>query len=127
PMFMDGVIEVRQIDDKRLYWKAEIGGKEKEWTAEISEQIPDRAVAWHSTSGAQNAGRVSFTPMGPDRTRIILQLDYHPEGAIEAAGDMMGVVKSKIKGDLDRFKNFIESRGVETGAWRGRIHGGHET
>lgn len=126
PKFMEGVSEVRQLDDKRLHWKADIGGKMKEWSAEIAEQIPDRAIAWHSTSGARNAGRVSFERLDPDRTRINLVLDYEPEGALENVGDWIGVVKGRVKGDLGRFKDFIETRGVETGGWRGRIHGGKE-
>ena len=126
PKFMENVREVKQLDAKRLYWRAEIGGKQKEWTAEIAEQRPDQVIAWHSTSGARNAGRVSFQPIANNRTRITLQLDYEPEGPIESAADWMGLVKSKVEGDLERFKEFIESRGVETGAWRGNIHGGRE-
>ena len=124
--FMDGVEKVEQLDDKRLRWVAEIGGKRKEWTAEIAEQQPDRCIAWHSTSGARNAGRVDFEPLDENRTRIHLVLDYEPDTTLESAGDLLGIVKSKVKGDLDRFKSFIEARGVETGAWRGRIHGGRE-
>ena len=126
PQFMDGVEKVEQLDDKRLRWHAEIGGKRKEWTAEISEQQPDRCIAWHSTSGARNAGRVDFERLGENRTRIHLVLDYETETALESAGDWLGVVKSKVKGDLERFKSFIEAQGTETGAWRGRIHGGRE-
>ena len=126
PRFMENVKEVKQLDSKRLYWRAEFGGKEKEWTAEIAEQRPDQVIAWHSTSGARNAGRVSFMPLPDNRTRITLQLDYEPEGALENAADLMGMVKSRVEADLGRFKEFIEARGVETGAWRGNIHGGKE-
>ena len=126
PKFMDGVESVQQLDDKRLRWVAEIGGKRKEWTAEISEQQPDRCIAWHSTSGARNAGRVDFTPVGANRCRINLVLDYEPETTLESAADFLGIVAGRVKGDLERFKNFIESAGSETGAWRGRIHGGRE-
>jgi uncharacterized membrane protein len=111
---------------KRLYWRAEVA-KDKEWTAEIAEQVPDQVIAWHSTTGARNAGRVQFFPIGPASTRIQLTMDYDPEGAVENVGDWVGLVTSRVKGDLRRFKEFIESRGVETGAWRGRIHGGHES
>jgi uncharacterized membrane protein len=126
PQFMDGVEKVTQLDDKTLRWVAEIGGKRKEWTAEIAEQQPDRCIAWHSTSGARNAGRVEFQRLAEDRCRIHLILDYEPETALESAADMIGLVKGKVEGDLKRFKTFIESRGVESGAWRGRIHGGRE-
>ena len=121
PKFMEGVREVRQVDDKRLHWKAEIGGKEQEWFAEITEQIPDERIAWTSRSGAPNAGVVTFHRLADSRTRIMLQLDYEPHGAVENVGDAVGVVSRRVAGDLERFKNFIEARGRETGAWRGEI------
>jgi len=122
PHFMEGVEEVRQQDDKRLHWRANIAGKTEEWNAEIIEQTPDQRVAWRSTSGAYNAGAVSFQPQGPSQTRLTLRLDYEPEGVIENVGDALGLVERRIEGDLKRFKEFIESRGSETGAWRGEIH-----
>jgi uncharacterized membrane protein len=121
PRFMEGVQEVRQLDDKRLRWRAEVGGRTKEWEAEITEQIPDERVAWRSRVGDANAGVVTFHRIDPSRTRVMLQLEYAPEGAIEKAGDAVGVVSARVKGDLERFKEFIESRGAETGAWRGEI------
>lgn len=126
PHFMDGVKEVRQLDDKRLHWKADIGGKVKEWDAEIQEQKPDQRIAWRSISGSQNYGQVSFHPVDTSRTRVSLLMDYEPEGMMEKAGDAMGVVSGKVQGDLERFKDFIESRGRESGAWRGEIHGGEQ-
>lgn len=121
PMFMEGVEEVRQLDDKRLLWRAEIAGKKEQWYAEISEQVPDKRVSWHSTSGATNAGVVTFHYLDPNTTRVMLQLEYEPEGPVEAIGDVLGFVTRRVQGDLKRFKEFIESRGVETGAWRGTI------
>jgi uncharacterized membrane protein len=124
PRFMEGVKEVKQLDDKRLFWHAEIGGKEEKWEAEITEQEPDRIVAWRSTSGAPNGGRVTFQPQGSDRTQVTVRMEYEAQGAVEKAGDALGVVDRRVKGDLKRFKEFIESRGTETGAWRGEISGG---
>jgi uncharacterized membrane protein len=124
PRFMEGVKSVRQIDDKRLHWKAEIAGKEVEWTATITEQVPDRLIAWRSTDGPPNAGRVSFEPLGEGRTRVTLRLDFEPHGATEKAGAALGLVSARIEGDLKRFVKFIEARQAETGAWRGEIHGG---
>lgn len=123
PRFMEGVKEVRQLDDKRLHWKAEIAGKEKEWDAEIFEQIPDQRIAWRSMSGAKNSGMVNFDPVGPSSTRVTLKLNYDPEGSAENIGDAFGLVSLRVTGDLKRFKEFIESREVPTGAWRGEIHG----
>jgi uncharacterized membrane protein len=123
PRFMEGVEEVEQMGDKRLHWKAEIGGKHKEWDAEIFEQIPDQRIAWRSITGAKNSGMVNFFPIGTGATRITLALNYEPEGAMEKVGDALGVVSSRVEGDLQRFKDFIESRGQETGAWRGEIKG----
>jgi len=121
PRFMEGVKEVRQLDDKRLHWRAEIGGKEEEWDAEITEQIPDERVAWTSTTGARNAGVVTFHYIDDNTTRVTLQLEYEPEGLVENVGSMVGAVDRRVEGDLKRFKEFIESRGVETGGWRGTI------
>ena len=124
PRFMEGVKSVRQMDDKRLHWHAEIAGKDKEWDAEIYRQEPDSAIAWRSTSGAQNGGEVRFSSAGGDRTRITLTMTYEPEGVVENIGDALGAVGMRVQGDLNRFKEFIESRGRETGGWRGEIRGG---
>jgi len=125
PRFMEGVREVRQLDDKRLAWCAEVGGKEKRWEAEITEQIPDARIAWRSRTGANNAGVVTFHRLDDQKTRVMLQLDYDPEGVVENVGDAVGVVSSRVRGDLTRFKDFIEQRGRETGAWRGSINAPH--
>ncbi|HXG20572.1 MAG TPA: SRPBCC family protein, partial [Methylomirabilota bacterium] len=117
----EGVQEVRQLDDKRLHWRANIGGKEKEWDAEITEQVPDQRIAWKNTTGATNAGVVTFHRLNDTQTRVMLQVDYDPEGVVENVGDMIGVVSARVRGDLKRFKEFIESHGQETGAWRGEI------
>ena len=124
PQFMEGVKEVKQLDDKRLHWRAEIAGKEKEWDAEITEQIPDKRIAWRSRTGAPNGGVVTFHKISPTTTKIMLQLEYDPETFVEKAGDVIGIVSHRVEGDLQRFKQFIESRGQETGAWRGEIKGG---
>ncbi len=124
PKFMEGVEEVRQIDDTHLHWRANVGGKRKEWDAEITEQIPDKRIAWRSTSGAKNAGVVDFHYIDPNTTRITVQMDYDPEGVTENIGDAVGVVSHRVEGDLERFKEFIESRGQPTGAWRGSVDQG---
>ena len=121
PRFMEGVEHVKQLDDKRLHWKAQIAGKEKEWDAEIYEQVPDKRVCWRTIAGAPNNGIVSFQEMGPEKTKIVLKMEYDPETFMEKAGDALGIVSMRVEGDLKRFKEFIESRGRETGAWRGEI------
>lgn len=121
PRFMEGVREVRQMDDTRLYWKAEIGGREKEWYARIIDQEPDRRIAWQSEQGARNGGEVSFEPLDGSRTNISLRMEYEPEDFVESTGDVLGFVSRRVEGDLDRFKEFIEARGQETGAWRGSV------
>ncbi|TAH38686.1 MAG: SRPBCC family protein [Planctomycetota bacterium] len=123
PRCMEGVKEVRQSDPKRLLWRAEIGGKEVTWTAEITAQDPDRLIAWRSTSGARNEGTVAFEAVSPCRTRITLHLDYDPEGPLQSTGSMLGAVTARVDGDLQRFQEFIEARGAPTGAWRGEIVG----
>jgi uncharacterized membrane protein len=124
PKFMEGVKHVKQLDDTTLAWTAEIGGIERSWRAEITEQEPDRRVAWRSTSGAKNAGQVTFEPLADNMTRATLQLDVEPEGPIESAGDALGLVERQAEGDLRRFKEFIEQRGAPTGAWRGEVEAG---
>ena len=124
PRFMHGVKEVRQITDKKTHWVAEVGFKEKEWDADIVEQVPDQKVAWRNTTGAPNAGVVTFQPVGADRTKVTVRMTYHPESFVEQAGDFLGLVSHRVQGDLDRFKAFIEERGRETGGWRGEVHGG---
>ncbi|MGH7962288.1 MAG: SRPBCC family protein [Candidatus Binatia bacterium] len=121
PRFMEGVERVTQLDDKRLHWCANVGGKDKEWDAKITEQIPDERIAWHNTTGPYNAGVVTFHRVGDNKTRVMLQMDYNPEGFVENVGDALGAVSMRVSGDLNRFKEFIESRGTETGAWRGEI------
>jgi len=122
PAFMEGVESVTQLDERNLRWRAEVGGKTLEWTARITEQIPDKRIAWTSTSGARNAGVVTFHRLSDDSSRVTLQVDYEPEGVVENVGDFLGVMTSRTEGDLERFKEFIEKRGGrQTGAWRGRI------
>lgn len=127
PKFMEGVKEVRQLDDKRLHWRAEVLGKDVEWYAEITQQIPDERITWKSTSGAKNAGSIAFQPVGPEKTRLTLRLEYEPEGAAQTSGSAIGLVDLRVDGDLRRFKKFIEERGHESGQWRGEIHGAQVT
>jgi uncharacterized membrane protein len=123
PRFMDGVKEVRQIDDTHVRWHAEIFGKDKEWDAEITEQVPDQKIGWKSISGdAPNAGTVRFEPIGPERTLVRLVMAYEPQGATESVGDALGVLSSRVEKSVKQFKKYIESRSVEDGAWRGEVH-----
>jgi uncharacterized membrane protein len=121
PQFMDGVDSVRQIDDKHLHWKASFGGSEHEWDAEITEQSPEERVAWRNTDGKENAGVVTFHKLDDAVTRIMVQLDFVPEGIKEKVGAALGAADRRVAGDLERFKAFIEERGSETGAWRGEV------
>jgi uncharacterized membrane protein len=122
PRFMAGVKEVRQLDDTHVHWHAEIWGKDKEWDAEITEQEPDKRISWKSVSGAPNAGTVRFEPLDADRTRVRLVMAYEPEGAVENAGDALGIFSQRVESTVKDFKEYIESRGAESGAWRGEVH-----
>lgn len=124
PQFMTGVKEVRQLDDTHVHWHAEIWGKDMEWDAEITEQEPDERISWKSISGAPNAGTVRFEPLGGDRTRVRLTMAYEPSGATENVGDAMGLLSKRVQSTVEDFKKFIESRGSETGAWRGEVDDG---
>jgi uncharacterized membrane protein len=123
PRFMDGVKRVVQLDDKHLTWEAEIGGQKREWMADIVDQVPNQRIAWRSTSGERNDGAVVFESLGANETRIRLTIDFEPDGALENVGTALGVVDRRVKGDLERFKGYIEQRGQATGSWGGEIHG----
>ena len=124
PKFMEGVKEVRQLDAKHLHWKAEIAGQEREWDAEITEQVPDQKIAWRSIGGTTNAGLVTFDKVSNDKARVNVAMEYDPKGVAENVGDSLGIVSLRVEGDLKRFKTYIEQRGTETGAWRGEIRQG---
>ena len=121
PQFMEGVKSVTQTDDTHLHWVAEVAGKEMEWDAEITEQHPDERVAWRATTGAENAGVVTFHRLDDQTTRVTLQLDADPEGIVENVGTALGFLDRRVKADLERFKEYIESRGSESGSWRGNV------
>jgi uncharacterized membrane protein len=121
PQFMEGVEEIKQLDDTHTHWRTSIAGRTKEFDAVITEQTPDQRIAWTSQDGPEHAGVVTFHHIEDGVTRVMLQMDYEPEGAVEKVGDALGLVERRVKGDLERFKELIESRGTETGAWRGEV------
>jgi uncharacterized membrane protein len=121
PRFMEGVESVTQLDDKRIHWVAEVAGKRKEWDAEITRQVPDREIDWVGLGDPDNRGRVVFEAVDGDTSKVTMMLDYDPEGIVEELGDALGLVKRRVRGDMERFKEFIEARGKETGGWRGQI------
>ncbi|MFI5533992.1 SRPBCC family protein [Kitasatospora sp. NPDC051853] len=126
PHFMEGVDEVRQTDDRHTHWRTSMAGVEREFDAEIVDQLPDERVSWRTTGGeVQQIGTVTFQRLDEAHTRVNLAMDFRPEGMAERAADVLGMVDRRVKGDLHRFKTFIEDRGRATGAWRGRISPGN--
>ena len=121
PQFMEGVESVQQLDDSHLHWRTSIAGVTREFDARVVEQEPDQIIAWQSLDQPHQAGRVTFQPLDTDTTRVGLRMDFEPEGLAEKTGDKLGIVESRVRGDLERFKHFIEERGTETGAWRGTV------
>ena len=122
PHFMDGVLEITQLDDKRNHWVTKVGGVQREFDTEITEQHPDERVAWKSIGGdTEHAGVVTFHRLSDDETRVMIQIDWQPSGLVEKAGAALGVDDHRVKADAKRFKTFIEQRGTETGAWRGEV------
>ncbi|GGT16501.1 SRPBCC family protein [Streptomyces chromofuscus] len=122
PEFMGGVERIEQRTDTLTHWVTKVGGVRREFDAAITEQIPDERVAWTTIGGeTEQAGVVTFHRIDDDTTKIMLQVDYDPEGLAENVGDKLGFVKRQVSGDLKRFKEFIEDRGAETGAWRGKV------
>jgi uncharacterized membrane protein len=126
PEFMEGVESIKQVTDTRTHWITEIAGVKREFEAEITEQHPDERIAWRSIDKPHQSGVVTFHRLTPETTRVTLQMEYDPEGFVEKAGDWLQIVKMRVKGDMERFKAFIESRGGETGAWRGDVPGPHQ-
>lgn len=118
---MEGVERVEQLDDTMLHWVTKVAGVQREFDAVITEQLPDQRIAWRSTSGPDQSGAVSFAETGPTATRVTLEMAFEPEGVVEQAGDKLGLVRARVHGDLERFKSFIESHQVPTGAWRGTV------
>ena len=121
PQFMEGVDRVEQLGDTRLHWVADIGGQTREWDAEITEQHPDERVAWKALGDEGPNGVVTFHELDDARTKVMLQMAYEPDGAKESIGSAFGLDSRRVKGDLESFKEFIEERGAETGAWRGDV------
>ena len=126
PQFMENVESVTQIDATHLRWVAEIAGKRNEWEAEIVRQEPDRVVAWKSVDGKGTSGEVKFEPLGSDRTKIDVTISWEPEGMLESLGEKVGADTMGVKKDLQNFKELIERRGAETGAWRGEVIAGEK-
>lgn len=126
PQFMENVESVTQIDDTHLRWVAEIAGNRNEWEAEIVRQEPDNVVAWKSVDGKGTSGQVKFEPLGSDRTKVDVTISWEPEGVVESLGAKVGADTLGVKKDLESFKELIESRGVETGAWRGEVTAGEK-
>jgi uncharacterized membrane protein len=126
PLFMEGVDHVQQLDDTRLHWAATIAGKKAEWHAKILEQHPDRQISWVSEDGKKTRGTVTFEPRGEGRTLVRLSMSYQAEGPAEALGSAAGLDALRVRGDLERFKELIESRGSESGAWRGEVAAGEK-
>jgi uncharacterized membrane protein len=122
PKFMEGVISIQQLNDKQMRWRTNVGGVEKEFITEITEQIPDARIAWRTQGGEHHAGVVTFHRLNDHQAKVMLQMEYEPQGAMEKAGDMIGMTSRRVEKDLERFKEFIERRGTETGAWRGEIN-----
>jgi uncharacterized membrane protein len=126
PLFMEGVEHVQQLDDTRLHWVANVSGKKAEWNAKILEQHPDRQISWISEDGKKTRGTVTFEPVGEDKTRVRLSMSYQAEGPVEQLGSAAGLDSRRVRADLERFKDLIESRGTESGAWRGEVEAGQK-
>jgi uncharacterized membrane protein len=126
PRFMEGIKSVQQLDDTHVQWVAEIRGESRQWTTEITEQQPDEKIAWKTIAGeVKNDGVVTFEQVGDSQTRVNLQMDVEGESTAETvAGDLLGIVKGQVHGDLERFKQLIENRDEETGAWRREVQEG---
>jgi uncharacterized membrane protein len=121
PRFMEGVESVTQVSDTRNHWVTEIAGVRREFDTEITEQTPDQRIAWRTIDGPAHAGVVTFHRLDEGRSKVMLQMDFDPDGFLENVADKLGFVKARVAGDMERFKEFIEARGAEEGGWRGEV------
>ena len=121
PRFMDGIERIEQLDDTHLHWVAEIGGERRTWEAEITEQHPDERVAWKAAEADAPSGVVTFHKLDDSKSKVMVQIEYEPQGAKQSIGSALGLDTRRVKEDLEAFKDFIEARGRETGAWRGEV------
>lgn len=121
PQFMEGVESITQRGDTMTHWQIDIAGVRRQFDARITEQYPDERVAWESISGPRHAGVVTFHRLSGNKTRVTLQMETEPERLVENIADLLSFLPYRVKADLQRFKQFIESRGMETGAWRGEV------
>ena len=126
PHFMEGIESVVQKDHATLHWEGKVGGRLTQWDTRIAEHIPDVRIAWHSITGQPNGGAVDFHRIDDGTTRVVLIVETEPEGMVEKVGDALGVLRKQVENDLERFKEFIEKRGSETGAWRGEVRAAHK-
>jgi len=127
PRFMEGVERIDQLSPTKTHWVTKIAGVQREFDAEVTEQHPDERVAWTSENGTHQAGVVTFHRISDDTTRVTLQLDHDPQGFLETVGDALGIIKRRVKGDLENFKKFIEAKGTEEGGWRGDVQAPPQT
>jgi len=115
PRFMHSVAEIHQVDDTHVHWVLDIGGVRREFDAEITERQPDERIAWNSMSGPRHAGVVTFHRLDPTTTRVTAQLEVEPDGFVENIADKAGVLRRRVKGDMKRFREYLETHGEETG------------
>ncbi len=119
PQFMEGVERVEQIDDTHLHWVTEIGLVTREFDAVIEEQLPDRIISWRAEGGEiEHAGKVTFEAKDADHTEVTVNMAYKPESFAEKVANWTGLAEHRVKGDLKRFKTFIEDRPLATGSHR---------
>ncbi|MET7318749.1 SRPBCC family protein [Streptomyces thermoviolaceus] len=124
PNFMEGVERITQLDDRHNHWTTKIGGVRREFDTEIVDQLPDERITWRTTSGdVGQRGTVRFEPVDDTHTRVELVMDVEPGGTVEKVADVLGTIDRRVKGDMKRFKQYVEQHGA-SGSWRGRIRPG---
>jgi uncharacterized membrane protein len=123
--FMKGVESVDQTDEVESNWKVKVFKSRRSWTAKVTEQIPDRRIAW-STEGAKGTtkGVVTFHPLADDLTQVLLVIEYYPKGLFEKTGNIWRAGGRRARLDLKHFRRFVMMRNEETGSWRGEIRDG---
>ena len=121
---MHRIESAEQVDETTVNFQAKMWGISKRFEAEIVEQRPDKRIEWNVTDGYAHTGVVTFHPLSDNLTRIDLSLDIQPSNLIDKASRGMRFAKRAVRGDLHRFKAYVELDEDDKDGWRGTIEDG---
>ncbi|QLQ38198.1 SRPBCC family protein [Micromonospora robiginosa] len=126
PSFMKKVEQADNDEDEKMTWKAQVLWSHRTWESTIVRQIPDRLVHWRSKGDKGSVdGTVSFHEVGPELTRILVVLEYHPQGLFEHTGNLWRAQGRRVRLELKHFVRHVMTETVldpdSVEGWRGEI------